>query len=218
MPWELAKAPVPAPTVDSPVLYLQKLAYPEITPAEAPVAHASPARAHAGGRRPLQLGVVASAIIGCTFVVMRASARPAAPETVVAPRPESIGGARPAPAPVSPPESSPRPRVAALSSRTAPSSGATAMTSTPGPAFAPATIGPKPAVAKTPVVAPGKSAAAPDSTPAIEPPPAELDLSVPALPQGDSLSTQPKSSTDSAALGRILRAVGGARPAQKPVP
>jgi hypothetical protein len=203
--------------VDSPVLHLQKLAYPDITPAQEPVAHASPARAHAGGRRPLQLGVVASVIIGCTFVVMRASARPHAPETVVAPRPESIGSTRPAPAPVSLPKSSPRPRVPALSSRPAPASSATAMTSTPGPAFAPATIGSMP-VAKTPVVAPAKSAAAPDSTPAIEPPPAELDVSVPAVPQADSLSNLPKSTTDSVALARILRAVGGARPAQKPAP
>jgi hypothetical protein len=208
MPWELAKAPAPA------------LAYPEVTPTEAPVAHASPARAHAGARGPLQLGVVASVIIGCTFVVMRASARPDAPEpdapeTVVAPRPESISSPQPAPAPASLPKSSPPPRVTApraTASRT------TAMTSSPGPAFAPATIGPMPAVAKTPVVAPAKSAAAPDSTPAIEPPPAELDLSVPAVPQADSVSTQPKSTTDSVALGRILRAVGGARPAQKPAP
>jgi hypothetical protein len=218
MPWEVAEAPAPAPTVDSPVLYLQKLAYPEITPAQEPVAHPSPARAHAGGRRPLQLGVVASVIIGCTFVVMRASARPDAPEAVVAPRPEAIGSARPAPAPVSLPKSSPRPRVPALSSKAAPASGASAMTSSPGPAFAPATIGPKPAAAKTPVVAPAKSAAAADSTSAIEPPPAELDLSVPAPPQADSLSTLPKSTTDSVALGRILRAVGGTRPAQKPAP
>ena len=213
MPWEAAKAPAPAPTVDFPVPQLPKLAYPEVTPAEAPVAHASPARAHAG-RRPLQLGVVALVIIGCTFVVMRASARPDAPETLVAPRPESIGNARPAPAPVSPPKTSPQPRVPGLSGKAAPTS---STTSSPGPAFAPATIGPKPAVAKTPVVAPAKSAA-PDSTPAIEPAPAELDLSVPALPRADSLSTQPKSGTDSVALGRILRAVGGARPAQKPAP
>jgi hypothetical protein len=90
------------------------------------------------------------------------------------------------------------------------------MTSTPGPAFAPATIGPKLTVAK-PVVAPAKSAAL-DSAPAIEPAPAVVDLSLPALPPGDSLSTLSKSSIDSVALGRILRAVGGARPAQKPAP
>jgi len=72
-------------------------------------------------------------------------------------------------------------------------------------------------VAKPPVVAPAKSAAA-DSTPAIEPAPAELDLSLPSLPQGDSVSTLPKSTTDSVALGRILRAVGGARPAKKAAP
>ncbi len=92
------------------------------------------------------------------------------------------------------------------------------MTSAPGPAFAPATIGPKPPVVKPPVVAPAKSAAAPDSTPAIEPAPAAVDLSLPALPQGDSLSALPKSTTDSNAIGRILRAVGGTRPAQKPAP
>jgi hypothetical protein len=234
MPWEVAKAPAAAPAaapaepVDSPVLHLQKLAYPEVTPAEEPVAHASPARARAGGRRPLQLVVVTAVVIGCTFVVMRASARPDAPETVVAPRPESIRSAEPAPvrvpAPVAPPVSHPAQRAtpsrgtAPTGTRTAAATnGSGAMISTPGPAFAPATIGPRPAAAKPPEVAPAKSAA-PDSTSAIEPAPADVDLSVPALPQGDSLSTQPKSTTDSVALGRILRAVGGARPAQKPAP
>jgi hypothetical protein len=229
MPWEAVKEPAPAPTVESPVLHLPKLAYPEVTPAEEPVAHASPARALAGGRRPLQLAVVASVIVGCIFVVMRASARSDAPDTVVAPRPESIVNARPAPAPLKPPESSPLPRVAAsrptasratrsaLNSSTANTNGTAPMTSSPGPAFAPATIGPKPAVAKPPAVAPAKSAV-PDSIPAIEPAPAEVDLSVPALPQGDSLSTLPKSTADSVALGRILRAVGGTRPAKKSTP
>ena len=226
MPWEVAKAPAPAPAppVDSPVLHLQKLAYPEVTPAEEPVAHASPARARAGGRRPLQLVVVASVIVGCTFVVMRASARPETPETLVAPRPESISRTEPAPAPVAPAVSGPAQRVT-ITRATAPSATRTVaaanrsavMTSTPGPAFAPATIGPKPPAPKPPEVAPAKSAA-PDSTPAIEPAPADVDLSVPALPQGDSLSTLSKSTTDSVALGRILRAVGGARLAQKPAP
>jgi hypothetical protein len=227
MPWEVAKAPVPAPApappVDSPVLHLQQLAYPEVTPAEEPVAHASPARAHAGGRRPLQLVVVASVIIGCTFVVMRASARPAAPETLVAPRPASIRSAEPAPAPVAPPASRPPQRVTtsratapALSRAAVAANSNPAMISVPGPAFAPATIGPKPPVAKSPEVAPAKSAA-PDSAPAIEPAPAVVDLSLPALPQGDSLSALPKATADSVALGRILRAVGGRVP-QKPAP
>jgi hypothetical protein len=39
---------------------------------------------------------------------------------------------------------------------------------------------------------------------------------VPSLPQADSLSTLPKATADSVALGRILRAVGGTRPAQRP--
>jgi hypothetical protein len=222
MPWESAKAPAPAPPVESPVLHLPKLAYPEVTPAEEPVAHASPARVRAGGRRPLQLVVVASVIIGCTFVVMRASARPVAPETPVAPRPESIGTAQPAP--VAPPESTPpkrvttsRPTAPALGSTAAARKASTAMTSTPGPAFAPATIGGKPLVPKPPVIAPARSAAS-DSTPAIEPAPAAVDLVVPSLPQSDSLSTLPKSTADSVALGRILRAVGATRPAQKPAP
>jgi hypothetical protein len=222
MPWESAKAPAPAPMMKSPMLHLPQLVYPEVTPAEEPVAHASSARARAGARRPLQLALAAAVIAGCTFVVMRASARPEEPERFVAPRPESIRSARPAPAQVNPPKSSPPPRVstsratAPTLSRTA-TTGNAAMISAPGPAFAPATIGPKPTVAKPPVVAPAKSAA-PDSTPAIEPAPAGVDLSLPALPQGDSLSTLPKSSADSAALGRILRAVGGTRPAQKPAP
>jgi hypothetical protein len=237
MPWEVIKAP--APPVESPVHHLLKLAYPEVTPTEAPVAHASRARARSGTRRPVQLAVVASVILGCTFIVMRASARPDAPdasdapETVVAPRPEAISSSRPAPAPVDRPRATaprataPRataPRATATRapapahSSTAATRSTAAMTSAPGPAFAPATIGPKPAVVKPPVVAPGKSAGAPDSTPAIEPAPAAVDLSLPALPQGDSLSVLPKSTTDSNAIGRILRAVGGIRPAQKPAP
>jgi hypothetical protein len=222
MPWEATKAP--APPVESPVLHLPKIAYPEVTPAEAPVAHASPARARSGSRRPVQLAVVASVIVGCTLIVVRASARPDVPETVVAPKPESISSARPALAPVNPPKSnSPRATAAratrpAMGSTAAAMSSTAAMTSTPGPAFAPATIGPKPTVAKTPVVAPAKIVAAPDSTPAIEPAPAAVDLSLPALPQGDSLSTLPKSTTESGAIGRILRAVSATRPAQKPAP
>jgi hypothetical protein len=223
MPWESAKAPAPAPMMESPMLHLQKLAYPQVTPAEEPVAHASSARARAGGRRTLQLAVVAAVIAGCTFVVMHASARPEAPERPVAPRPESIRSPQPAPTRVDPPASSPPPRAstsratAPALSRTAATTGSAGMTSTPGPAFAPATIGPTPPVAKPPVIAPTKSAT-PDSTPAIEPAPAGVDLSLPALPPGDSLSTLSKSSIDSVALGRILRAVGGARPTQKPAP
>jgi hypothetical protein len=222
MPWESAKAPAPAPMMESPVLHLQKLAYPEVTPAEEPVAHPSPAHARAGGRRALQLAVVAAVIAGCTFAVMRASARPDAPEIPVAPRPESIRSPRPAP--VDPPASSPRPRVstsratAPALGRTAATTGNAAMTSAPGPAFAPATIGPRLAVAKPTATVPTKSAAAPDSTAVIAPAPAGVDLSLPALPRGDSLSTLPKAGTDSVALGQILRAVGGTRPAQKPAP
>ncbi|MFL5496444.1 MAG: hypothetical protein ACJ8DC_18815 [Gemmatimonadales bacterium] len=192
------------------MLHLQKLAYPEVTPAEEPVAHASPARARAGGRRPLQLVVVASVIVGCTFVVMRASARPDAPEPLVAPRPASIKGAAPAPVAVIPSASTPRHRVTTRGTSNS------NLTSAPGPAFAPATIGPKHTAIK-PEVSPARIAA-PDSTPAIEPAPADVDLSVPDLPQGDSLSALPKSAADSVALGRILRAVGGTRPAQTPAP
>jgi hypothetical protein len=213
MPWESPKVPAPAPTVESPVLHLPKLAYPEVTPAEEPVAHASPARARAGGRRPQQRVVAPSVIDGCTIVVMQASTRREAPETLVAPRPASISGTRPTPAPVDPPEASQKPRLPAASKRINPN-----LTSAPGPAFAPATIGPKPAVVKPAVIAPVKTPSAVDSTPAIEPAPAEVELSMPSLPQGDSLSTLPKSTADSAALGRILRAVGGTRPAAKPAP
>ena len=187
--------------MESPVLHLPKLTYPEVRPAEEPVAHASLARARAGGRRSAQLVVAVAVIAGCTFLVMRASAHPDAPERFVAPRPESIGSAQPAPPPTG---------ARAVS-------GSLGTTSTPGPAFAPATIGPKPAAPKLPVIAPRKSAVA-DSTPAIEPAPAEVDLSVPSLPQGDSLTSLAKSASDSVALGRILRAVGGTRPAQPVAP
>jgi hypothetical protein len=213
MPWETVKVHALAPRMESPLLHLPTLAYPEVTPAEEPVAHASPGRARARGRRRLQVAMAASVIIGCTFVVMRASARREVPEALVAPRPASISGTRPTPAPVDPPESSQKPRVPAAGKRINPN-----MASVPGPAFAPATIGPKPAVMKPPVIAPVKTPSAADSTPAIEPAPAAVDVSLPSLPQGDSLSTLPKSTTDSAALGRILRAVGGTRRAAKPAP
>lgn len=206
MPWEVTKAP--APPVESPVLHLPRVGYPEVTPAEEPVAHASPARVRSGGRRPMQMAVVGSVIAVCTFVVMRVSARRDAAATFAAPRPDSISHAPGAVAPVEPSE----PGL---------SSTAAAMVSAPGPAFAPAMIGPKPAVDKAVVPAPRSAApksAVPDSTPVIEPAPAEVDVSVPVLPAGDSLSVQLKSAADSNAIGRILRAVGGTRPAQKPTP
>jgi hypothetical protein len=230
MPWErkapelAPPTPAPAPTVESPVLHLPKLSYPEVTPAEEPVAHASPARVRAGGRRMMQLTVVASVVVACTFVVMRASARPqaAAPATPVAPRPSSISGAANDAPPAagrseSPPlqASAPRPAPAGLSSTAA------GMVSVPGPAFAPGTIAPKTAVEKPPAAA-AKSVvpktAASDSTPVIEPAPVDVDVSAPVLPEADSLSILPKSAADSNAIGRILRAVGGTRPTQGSTP
>ncbi|HEX3232810.1 MAG TPA: hypothetical protein VHR41_01345 [Gemmatimonadales bacterium] len=211
MPWE-AKAP--APPVDSPVLLLAKLSYPEVTPAEEPVAHASPARVHAGGRRMVQVAVVASVVVACTFVMMRASARPA---TLVAPRARSINHSVPAADRPEPPPlraTAPRPTASASSSTGA------AMVTVPGPAFAPGTIGAKPAGDK-PVVAAKNvvpKSGATDSTPVIEPAPVDVDISAPVLPATDSLSVLPKSAADSNAIGRILRAVGGTRPTQSSTP
>jgi hypothetical protein len=87
----------------------------------------------------------------------------------------------------------------------------------PGPAFAPAlpaTSKPATSVIRTPaparIVAAGADSAQP-AVPAIEPAPAQIDLSLPgALPTTDSISVVSKSA-DSNAMRRILKAVSGGK-------
>jgi hypothetical protein len=47
--------------------------------------------------------------------------------------------------------------------------------------------------------------------PAIAPPPAAVDLAIPSVPDADSLAPSARTSRDSAALKRILKAVSGAK-------
>jgi hypothetical protein len=151
-------------------------------------------------RRPIQLTVIGAIAIVCTRVVVSAAA----------PGSESRPLAEAAPRPTMP------------QTRATPDSSATADTAprpvlTAGPAFAPAIVTTAEA-AKTPpaATAPKRPSAGPaaaaDSIDAVDSVPTAMDLALPALPGSDSV---PVSSNvrDSNAIGRILKAVTGAKPA-----
>ncbi|MGH7497533.1 MAG: hypothetical protein ACREL3_01645 [Gemmatimonadales bacterium] len=218
----------PAVAVASPVIALPTIAYeqpksePEAeeiaafgahvtvahaTVAHASVAHASSARARIGRPRPLHLGIAAAVLIVGTYVAVSA----ASPARKAAERTPSQESAQPSPVKVAPP-------AQGAASATADSALAKTIAApgTGGPTFGgpPAPAAPRHPITASIGAAPAVPAAAADST--IVPPPAEVDLSIPSLPRGDSLA--PTATTDSNAMRRILRAVGGkgasATPAQ----
>jgi hypothetical protein len=186
----------------SPVLDLPDISYPEITPAEEPVAESSVGR----GRRPLHLfGAVVVLALGAyaarsTFTSAETpppvvADRPAVPEADSASVPAAIA-ATPAPAPTATRAAVPSPAPR-----------------TPMAPAAPATSGFAPALEPRAIVAtpaPGPAAAAQDSVTPIAPAPIEVDLSVPALAGSESLVATPKQRGDSA-MKRILRAVSGGK-------
>jgi hypothetical protein len=150
-------------------------------PQPAPSAPPAPpaSRSRSVGQRPIRLAVVGAAAIFSTHVVLSA-----APPRIELP-PESVAA-----------------KVTAAS-----------LVSPPSPVLSAALPNARPAVRAVAVAvrapAPPKSRAAPhDSVGAIDPPPAELDLSLPTLPRADSI-VPASSARDSAAMKRILRAVGG---------
>jgi len=190
---------------------LPKISYPEITPAEQPVAErASSSRGH----RPLQVAVAVLVLAAGGYLARsfyspvqpaRAGGDASTPAATVADRPalpENTSAAVPAAVTAKP--STVRP--AAVTPIAPASSGFAA-------ALEPRAIASGP-ILPTNAAAQPSSASASDSTvvpAAIGPPPAELQIDVPALPGGDSLVGQPRTRSDSA-MKRILRAVGGQDP------
>lgn len=196
-PAEPEPADEPPPITTHPVLELPKISYPEITPAEEPVADEPRA---ARSLRPLQLAVAAVVLAAGAYGMMSAFG-------------PSRGGTAPTPTrPVAD-----RPQLPRVESRTATPAAAPARSPVAAPQ--PATSGFARALEPGAIVsAPSKIAAAqPPEPPAaaadssITPAPVELDLTLPSLPEADSLVASARQRADSAAIKRILRAVSGGK-------
>ena len=204
-------APQPAPTPKvttqerySPVIELPPIDYPETTAVESliPVASASKARGSAGRRHPLLLGTAAAVLIAGAYVAIsgampahEAAADAGPTADVVQAAPETVHQL--AVAPLARSDSSIMRGVV------------TAAVPSSGPTFGgapPAAPAPKRQIVSS-IGATPPAPAPKDSVEAIEPPPVDVDLSVPSVPSGDSLA--PVARTDSNAMGRILRAVSG---------
>jgi len=205
------------PVAASQALELPKISYPEITPAEAPVAHRP--RTLGGSPRTLYFAGVALVLVAGAYAALSVfssrpgDSAPVADETV-------------ADRPAMPAQSPAAPRRAAATARvpiTAPAATSQAPVRASAPVPAPARLNPSQpassgfapalepralvsAAAKPAVAGPPVSSA--DSS--LAPPPVALDLAVPALPQADSLVTVPGQHSDSA-MKRILRAVSGGK-------
>lgn len=186
----VAAPAVAAPAVVSPVVGLPRIAYdrPFLEDVPLPVAHAPLGRAGAGRFRPLHLGLAAALLIVASYMALSGAAPSRkAPAAVAA---DTVASAQ-----------------STDSSPASPAASVAAGTSSPtfGSLASPAVEPKHPIVTSigaTPAAHPAK-----DSAVAIEPAPAEVDLSLPALPSGDSLA--PAVKADSNAMRRILRAVGG---------
>jgi hypothetical protein len=203
--------PVPSPVLEltRPTFTLPTLAAPEVAlaveePPPPPAILDEPAPSAAQPSRswlrgPIRLTTIGVIAIVCTRVVVSA----AAPGSETRPLAEAA------------------PRPALPQTRTAPEASISVerepgVVLTAGPAFSPAIVtsaaaakAPTPAPAKRPAAAASASA---DSIQAIEPAPTTVDLSLPAVPASDSLTPVP-TTRDSSAIGRILRAVTGTKPA-----
>jgi len=204
-PAPVAPPPVatkPAASVESfsPVIELPPIDYPETTSVESliPVASASRARASHSRRRSLVLGTAAAVMIAGAYVGL-SGAMPAHEAAADSGPISSI--------PVTAAEPAHQLAVAPLAKANSSISNpvVTAATSR-SPSFGPPAV--PPAAQRQIVASIGATPAPPkDSVATVEPPPVDVDISVPSLPTGDSLA--PVTRTDSNAIGRILRAVGG---------
>jgi hypothetical protein len=216
--YHLAPVPIPAP-VPSPVLELTRSAFspPSYMAREAAVvvedeppapaeesAPSVPQPSRSWIRRPIQLTIIGIIAIVCTRMAVSAVAPGAEAKSLAetAPRPTLAHTTPAAPA--------------SVSQTTAPGTVLTA-----GPAFSPAIVtsaeaakstSPAPATMPAPATAKRPTASTTDSIQAIDPAPATLEIALPAVPAGDSL-TPAVTTVDSGAIGRILRAVTSAKPA-----
>lgn len=191
---------------------LPTISYPEITPAEEPVAERT---SSSRGHRRLQVAVAILVLAAGGYLArsfyspVRAShagSDSSAPAAALADRPALPEGAVPAvptavtkPSPARPPVVTP---TAPASSGFAAALEPRAMASGPAPIF-PARAA---AAQQPPVVSAADSTAV---AAAIAPPLAEMQMDLAALPGGDSLVAQPRSSDS--AMKRILRAVNGGK-------
>jgi hypothetical protein len=193
---------------------LPAISYPEITPAEEPVAE----RANSSrGHRPLQVAVAllvlaAGGYLAKSFYSPVHGSRvdnSSTPAAAVADRP-ALPEDAPPPAP-SAVRTKPSPDRPSVITPTAPASSGFAA------ALEPRAIATGPApVLSAHGAEPSSAASTADSngvTGPIAPAPAEMQMDVPALPGGDSLVAQPRSKSDSA-MKRILRAVSGGKDAR----
>jgi len=205
--------PVMAPAVrEAPEL--PTISYPEITPAEEPVAKRG---SSSRGRRPLQVAVAVLVLAAGGYLAMsfyspvrgsHVRGDASAPAAAVADRP-ALPEDTPPPAP-SAVTTRPSPDLPVVVTPTAPASSGFAA------ALEPRAIasGPPPNLPAQPGAAqqPPATSTADSTTPSapIAPPPAQMQIDVPALPGTESLVAAPRSKSDSA-MKRILRAVTGGK-------
>jgi hypothetical protein len=151
-------------------------------------------------RRPIQLTVIGAIAIVCTRVVVSAAAPGSEARSLAETAPPPTLGQATA-APVTPVINEKQPGAVL----------------TAGPAFSPAIVtsaeaAKAPPPASAPAKRPAPTAAPADSIQAIDPAPTAVDLALPAVPAGDSLAFT-STTSDSGAIGRILRAVTSTKPA-----
>ncbi len=194
---------VPIPAIASPVSALPTIAYPDAPAEEAPphVVHTPLDRLRRTERRPFYFAAAAAVLIIGTYLAVSAA--------MTGPSREKSAPATSQALPLVPETTASVASVVSVADSSVQKASAVPRTSS-GPTFGPPTPAPRPPAKRTAVSSIGASRPAPavtDSAQAVEPPPAELDLSLPALPRGDSLA--PTTPTDSGAMRRILRTVSG---------
>ena len=193
-----------------PEIELPKISYPEVPSSTDPMPVAR--RRHGGPGRLAMGGIVLAVLVGGYLATTTSASSSDVAEPVEAPAPE------PAPAPV-PGEAAaaapdPNPSVQAppaAPARSAPAGDLSA--ARPAGPVSQAWSSSAGAIAAPPPprAAPSPQATTGQTSPAIAPQPAALDLALPQVPLGDSLlSRRPAHQRDSAAIKRILRAVSGA--------
>ncbi|MGI9041578.1 MAG: hypothetical protein ACR2HK_10875 [Gemmatimonadales bacterium] len=195
------EVPPPEPLLPPKPLLPPTITYPEVRPRQSPVAERAGNRRRPMGSRALNLAMAGSVLIVSTYAVTSA----AAPS-------REVVASTPAAAPAPPPAESvlPAPKSAPAPVATGVPAAQPSQSKLPGSKPAPsanAPTDPRSAAVPTPV-----------GGTAIQAAPGRMDLALPSLPAGDSVAGS--GLRDSAAIGRILRAVTGpkASPVQAAAP
>lgn len=225
-------AVAPAPDIETPPaeVVLPKITYPEVPPPLLGETAHPVARRRTTGRSPLMLaGLVVAALIGGYIGTsspmpeteaeqlpatdqIAAEAEPAKPAAVPAvetPEPTAVN------APVLDPAPTPAPAATPVTTAAPPPTAAAPKKPVPLPAPRPtgavsqAWSSSAGATAPVPARAVPTPAAPVPEPAAIAPPPAAVEIALPDLPSSDSIGATTRAQRDSAAMRRILRAVGG---------